>query len=500
MVTALLINLPRQEAERPPAVIAGLAGICKAAKINYDIADLNLNAITKLSRDDWREFQNYVSYSIKECDTKVLENFSEISLEMLPKKNFTVIAISLFTYETLRAANIILPKLRKIFPDSKIIIGGHGVDFADPDNNGELFYKHAIRKNLIDAFIKGEAEESFATFLQNPLDWTNTEEKHSIQNLDTIPFACYDKIPPQDYLHSGIISTYITGSRGCVRNCSFCDVNHIWGKFRFRSAEHIFNEILHHHLNYGTELVEFTDNLINGSLSEFKKLNKLIVDSHQKYPSLKKLKYRGNFICRPKSQFTEQDFELMSLAGGTDLVVGIESFSQSIRYHMGKKFTNEDIDFHLHACGKYGIKNTFLMLVGYPTETAEDHDINKEYLHRYQKYALSKVIKLIRWGYTAGILPGSPLDVKYRHELPIKSNTDLSEIYGESWWINASNPTLTYEERLRRRIELHQLSRLLKYNQPRVHDEFLLILASLQKWQIKKNKIPNKSKIDIKIL
>ena len=36
-------------------------------------------------------------------------------------------------------------------------------------------------------------------------------------------------------------------------------------------------------------------------LSEFKKFNELLVKAHTTYPSLKKLRYRGDYICRPKN-------------------------------------------------------------------------------------------------------------------------------------------------------------------------------------------------------
>jgi radical SAM superfamily enzyme YgiQ (UPF0313 family) len=476
--TVLLINLPRQEAERAPAVIAGLAGICNSIPVDYDVVDINLETIKNLNLPAWRELQDYLSFSVNSCSNEILDFFSNIVTNVLPNKTYKILVVSLFTFETLRAANIVLPILRTVYKDSKIVIGGHGVDFFDPDKQ-KLYYQYALEKNLTDAYIIGEGEESLSKYIQSPDTWINSSKKWVVEDLNTIPFSCYDKIPPKNYLHSGVIGTYITGSRGCVRDCSFCDVKHIWNNFRFRRAEHIFEEILEHHFKYDVTLIEFTDNLINGSLSEFKKLNQLLVNAQSKYPSLKNLKYRGDFICRPKAQFNEDDWALMSRAGGTDLVVGIESFSQSVRYHMGKKFNNEDIDFHLYASGKYGVANTFLMQVGYPTETEQDHEINKEYLHRYQKYALSKVIKMIRWGYTTGILPGSPLDTKFRTILPIVE--DKSNIaYGSNNWINLSNPKLNLEERIRRRLELHYVSKNLFYNQPRIHDEFLRILYILK--------------------
>lgn len=490
MDTVLLVNLPRQEAERSPAVIAGLAGICKKAGVEYDVLDINLACVKNLTPSQWRDLQSYVSYYVDSSYNA--SDFVNLVESLLPKIQYSIIAVSMFTYETLRAGNIVLPILRKTYPNSKIIIGGHGADFADPDSNKQPFYKKHLECKNIDAYILGEAESSFQTYIKDPISWNNTTHRHVVDDLNTVPFACYDKIPPDDYLHHGVRGAYITGSRGCVRNCTFCDVGHIWGKFRFRSAAHIFEEILHHHLNYNVTLIEFTDNLINGSLSEFKKLNQLLVAAQEQYPSLKQLRYKGDFICRPQNQFTENDFRLMKQAGCEDLIVGIESFSEPVRYHMGKKFSNKDIDFHLYASGKYGIKNTFLMQVGYPTETLQDHEENKKELERYQRYALSRVIKMIRWGYTTGILPGSPLDLDHRHSLPLISEIKNSEFYGESNWINLSNPTLTYAERIRRRMELHFLSKQLQYNQPRVNDEFLSILSQL------KSNIKSKQVIPIK--
>lgn len=480
MDTVLLINLPRQEAERPPAVIAGLAGMCKSAQIDYDVLDLNLVSIKKMSADIRKDFEDYLVYYKK--TSSIIDVFTNIVIQSLPNKHYKIIAVSLFTFETLRAANIVLPLLRQKYPKSKIVIGGHGATSPDNDNNGVPFYKQAIAKQLVDHYILGEADLAFQDYIKNPDKWHNTDKKFFVDNLNQIPFACYDKILPSIYCENGTMSAYVTGSRGCVRDCTFCDVGYIWTKYRFRTAQHLFQEILHHHLEYGVTLIEFTDNLINGSLSEFKKFNELLVRAHTTYPSLKKLRYRGDYICRPKNQFSEDDFKTMAEAGGKDLVVGIESFSTPVRYHMGKKFDNDDIDFHLYCSGKYGVSNTFLMQVGYPTETLDDHNINIEYLYRYQKYALSRVIKLIRWGYTTGILKGSPLDVKYREKLPLINELENDEyLYGEFDWINLSNAQLTFAERIRRRMELHKITTRLRYPQPRVYDEFNFIYSQLSR-------------------
>ena len=58
MDTVLLVNLPRQEAERSPAVIAGLAGICKKAGVDYDVLDINLACIKNFAPNQWQALQN----------------------------------------------------------------------------------------------------------------------------------------------------------------------------------------------------------------------------------------------------------------------------------------------------------------------------------------------------------------------------------------------------------------------------------------------------------
>jgi hypothetical protein len=482
MATVLLVNLPRQEAERPPAVIAGLAGICKHAQIDYDVIDINLQTIKTFNAESWRDLQDY--FVFYKNDSPVIKRFRSFVNHILPKNNYEIIAVSLFTFETIRAAHLVLPIIRQCYPNAKIIVGGHGTCYEDFDNNSLPFYQVALDKNIIDHYIIGEGEQAFANYLADPKGWVNTTNQFVLDNLNEMPFACYDKIPPSNYLNHDAPGAYITGSRGCVRDCTFCDVKYLYKKYRFRSAKNLFEEILCQHLDHGVNIIDFTDNLINGNVTEFKNLNKLLVEAQVKYPSLKQLKYSGDFICRPATQFTENDFKLMKAAGCSSISIGIESFSEAVRYHMGKKFRNTDIDFHLYCCGKLGIQNVFLMQTGYPTETLEDHNINLEYLKRYQKYAQSRVIKMLRWGYTTSILEGSPLDASLRHSLPIEQEYEyVKPTYGDFNWININNPSLTFYERIRRRVELHFHTKQYDYCQPRIYDEFNVILGNMQSFQ-----------------
>jgi radical SAM superfamily enzyme YgiQ (UPF0313 family) len=63
----------------------------------------------------------------------------------------------------------------------------------------------------------------------------------------------------------------------------------------------------------------------------------------------------------------------MKKSGCVWLEIGLESFSQEVRFHMGKKFTDEDMWWCLEQLNKYEIPHILLMITGYPTETEEDH-------------------------------------------------------------------------------------------------------------------------------
>ena len=73
-------------------------------------------------------------------------------------------------------------------------------------------------------------EEAVATVL--------TTSKILIPDYSDIKWEQY----PDLYYNSK--SIYITGSRGCVKNCTFCDIHTIWPKYKYRSSVSIFKEIL----------------------------------------------------------------------------------------------------------------------------------------------------------------------------------------------------------------------------------------------------------------
>jgi coproporphyrinogen III oxidase-like Fe-S oxidoreductase len=173
-------------------------------------------------------------------------------------------------------------------------------------------------------------------------------------------------------------------------------------------------------------------------------------------------------------------YELMHHAGASQLTVGIESFSEKIRKLMKKKFSNHAIDYHLEQCGYWGIPNILLMIVGYPGETIRDHQQNIDALHRYQTFSDMGTIFMIRWGFTMHIYQDTQL-YKQKTDLGLILNNDV-EIDGFYTWVSSADTSLDLVERIRRRVELHEISYNLGYSQPNTYGELNSLKSLLESY------------------
>jgi radical SAM superfamily enzyme YgiQ (UPF0313 family) len=162
----------------------------------------------------------------------------------------------------------------------------------------------------------------------------------------------------------------ITGSKGCVRNCKFCDYIKRWDKFIWRPAKDIVAEMLAQKEKYKINTFFFSDSLLNGNMKEFRKMLEILAKYNADNPT-DQLKWFGQFIFRNKEQMKEDIWKLMKDSGLYNVGVGIEAFNNKIRADLGKPFTNEDIDFSLEMMKKYNIEGFFMFIIGHLDETDE---------------------------------------------------------------------------------------------------------------------------------
>lgn len=483
MNRVLLVNLPMYDTVAPPGALAILASICEQNHRDYEFFDFNLLLVRDLAEDEFTELSNWLSGITLSYDdlskpltNKVFDLWCQ-HIKSYQLDDFEFIAISVFSTWSLRMVQLVLPWLRQ-HTDTKIVLGGNGCSskFFDTDTEFSVWIK---QNNLADFLVIGDGEPTFDAILkgETEIPGVNQVPQKIDWDINSYPIPSYKKFDLD--LYGDPTKVYITGSRGCVRECTFCEINTIWPKYRFRRAEYLVEEIKIYHRDLGATTFDFTDSLINGSISNFNRFNCLLAEEKQKDPTLADIGYMGQFICRPRTQMPPAHYEAMYYAGCRQITVGIESLSEKVRHHMKKKFDNADIDYHLEQCSRWNIKNVWLMLSGYPTETREDHEENLRYLEKYAKYAQQGVIELIRWGTTMHLIDDTPItSADMLKELDIMMDAGFTiEIRSNYNWVSGKNPTLDLAERIRRRLELHEYSVRLGYPQPRLRQELSRLLT-----------------------
>lgn len=490
------INIPSQELERPPAAAASLSACIKHVGWDCRVFDFNLFLNSSVTGEVWSKLEEYWRCKLLTLDQETQDNLDrviDLFLDQVSEYQPDMVGLSVFTRFSVIPASILLPAIRRKIK-SEIVIGGSG-SYAWPGSLPNLdsssldsatFADFAKKVGLIDYFIQGEGEDAIQELLKGNTEYAgiNGNPPLQVKNLNNVPHPDYTDVLPSSYYYTHEPGIYITATRGCIRKCTFCNIPEMWPKFEARSAENVVEEIINNKKKYDVNLFHFTDSLINGNMKIWRNINHQLVEAKLQDPSLRPIKYLGQFICRTSLDQTEKDWELMAQAGADLLVTGFEHYSPHVRKHMGKHYSNRDIDFHFAQSARLGIKNIALMFVGYPVETQEDHEYNIEFLHRYQKYAKAGVIHMVRWGYTG--MFREPEKVESAGEVKLIVDPDFSKKFHNLpqgirdialgfGWLNELNPGLTLKERIRRRLELHEVSAKLGWPQTRNREELQIL-------------------------
>jgi hypothetical protein len=478
---AVLVSIPLVEPFYPSAGLAAIAPIFKNNGYEVIISDVNVELHNQLNNDELENMHSWCELIVPldaNTETKILAVL-EKNLQFWEEQQPDCIGVSVFTFHSITFAQMLLPMIRQRLPKCNIIVGGAGVSSSlKAITDYTTFGQQILDRRWADHVIFGEGEVSLDSLL--------TDKPHpGIDKNDPIQIENINQLLPPDYSDFDFTKyqdcrLLITGSRGCVRKCTFCDIETIWPKFRYRSPESQVAEMVAHAKEYNIKRFEFTDSLINGSVSGWIKFNDLLAEAKAKDSFLQDITYSGQFICRDRRDQPKIMYELMHYAGARQITVGIESFSEKIRNAMKKKFNDISIDYHLEQCGRWSIPNVFLMIVGHPEETQEDHAINVDRLHRYKIYSDMGTIFMIRWGYTMHIIKDTPLYRDQMYQIEDAHHTESDTLYS---WINRDNPDLTLIERVRRRVELHETSFELGYSQPNSRGELKKILNLLDNYQ-----------------
>jgi len=488
MTKVVILSVPYLEPY--PAVAPILLSAClNKNNIGAVGIDFNIELLKNFANYDWwPSFKNMLCNGHLHSEKlprraliNILKFTKKFLLDVNQKHNPTHIGLSIFTNESLDFSLVMSFLIRRYLPHCKIIAGGKGLEVHNSHATDSLkHYDIFINQCIADMVIVGDAEQEIVAAVAENKSGVIFAKSQSAADLDQVPlpqWSDYDltifddlaKFRDQEHEYDEPHFA-ITASKGCIRKCTFCDVASFWPDFIYRNPENVANEILSYYRNTGIRKFRFTDNLINGSVSNYRKINQILADT---VPNT--LDYNGYAIFRGKNQMPVEDFELAARAGCTLWNIGVESGSQRIRYDMGKKFTDSDLDWSVKMLHKVGIKQVWLLIVGYPSETEEDFEQTMELMRRY---AHLNNDSMIQYGITPtfGLLDNSPI---FNNPVLLKKyglEHNIGNPHAQRFWTSTTNPENTFPVRLDRWRRLMQLCEDLNYSKQA--DGF-----PLDKWQ-----------------
>lgn len=279
-------------------------------------------------------------------------------------------------------------KLRAKDPSVKIVLGG-----IHPTVATDSLLK--ICPNA-DVLVIGEGEETFLEILKSydgdralfenkgklstirgiafrDVSGATVVNQHRpyIENLDSIPFPAFHKLPMEKYRASvsgyigikGGLTGFMVTARGCPYQCTFCASPALWTKFRYRSARNIKEEIQFLMDTYHIKQIEFFDDTLTAMPSRLEEVCDFIISRNTP------IKWHAS------SRVTDiRDVNLarkMRQSGCFELKFGIESGDPEVLKATKKKIKVEDVRRAVKICNEVGIKALGYFILGLPGETRE---------------------------------------------------------------------------------------------------------------------------------
>lgn len=462
---AVILTIPRVAALRPAAAPAIIKSIFNAHNLSSQVLDLNVDYFTVFKQlvdiEIFREIDEFLFIKNKTLGTisrNVFDDFISKWVNAITKLSPEKLFISVFSWQTQRFVEEFLIKFRQ-HSTIEIIVGGQGLI---REENGSYstrpeFAHYLKNKGLIDHWIRGEAETTIpeiirGNYLAPGINTDFLAVRSNVQEHVYMDFTDFDIVRYQSGYETGVLP--METSRGCVRNCVFCDIPAMAGGFRFKRGDQLAAEMIHYYETYGVRNYFFHDALCNGSVRDFRQFNQILVDYYRKnnLPD-RYFTYSSHAIVHSKKAFKPIDFKAMALAGAETMVIGVETGSDRIRSHMQKGYVGEDLDYNMEQYSKNKIQVYLLIIVGFPTETADDFQSTLDMLTKYQKYVADGTIIGVNLGTTLTIEEGTKM---YEQPNTLKIvGVDGKRPQGTNW-ICEDNPSLTYKKRIMRRIQAQE--------------------------------------------
>ena len=359
-----------------------------------------------------------------EVDSTLYDNIAERVLKFKPD----IIGISVINMSLPCALNL-AKSVKRISPWTYIFLGGPGVDGIC----------NTIREKFkqIDGIIQGEGEKSVLQMIDKYdvhegdhsskacylayKEYTRkfpVPHKKQFLDLSLIPLPDYGILEQhlEDYFRiSGRKSLSIELARGCSCTCKFCGCSAFWGgRRRCFSIDRAIDEIETLQERYDIHHVYITDD-------NFLTDKKFAVELIEK---LKEREIKISWDTRGRINSLEHEIlEKLKEAGCTEILIGVESTSDTILESFGKGIRSTEQYERIKRVIEHGITPILSFILGYPCETRKS--LNKTLLFLCKVYTQSK--RVASHFHLLTLIPGTKLHGEMQDDLEVE---DPVYIYG----------------------------------------------------------------------
>ena len=313
-----------------------------------------------------------------------------------------VVAISVLFSNLLESACNIAKIIKKVNKNIKVILGGNHISCAVTDYQianieGFLGLPDTIQDLENDHFdfaMVGEGEFNFLKLVDALLNNQNIDKipglvrrikpkkylinpPARVHNLNILSRPARHLVDMEAYFKIGAFHSAksrskrvlsVMCSRGCPEKCTFCSTPEMWGQnIRWRSTEHIMDEILNDVRDYKIGEIQFDDDTIT-------------VSKKNLYSLCGELEKLGLPWCTPNGtkvnyHFGKQEemYKVMSNSGCYQITLACESGVQRVLDNIiNKRLPLETIYPSIENAKKAGMLVHTFWIIGYPGETYEE--------------------------------------------------------------------------------------------------------------------------------
>jgi len=336
----------------------------------YGLPSIGLCLLAAVLRDK--------GYKCQVIECEALGKSPEEAAAFICSKRPRYVGITATTFILFDAAHL-ASLIKKELPNVKIILGGAHLS-ALPKDTLERFKD-------IDIGVIGEGEEVMPELIaaldnkqglfgikgvifRNGNELIMNESREFIRNLDGLPYPAHELVYPkfpENYIpmYNNFIrfpAASIVSSRGCPGQCTFCDRTVFGNKYRFHSAQYVFNYLVYLKDKYKIRDFLFFDDSFFVSKIRAKEISRLIIDSKEDF----------KWTCAGRTDYFDKEMiELMKRAGCWQISFGIESGSPEVLKAINKKIDLKDVEDVIRQVKKIGIRTKGLFMIGNPAETKD---------------------------------------------------------------------------------------------------------------------------------